>query len=756
MTTNLSIFGIRHHGPGSARALVTELETLQPDCLLVEGPSDADSLIPWLDHELLAPPVALIMVRTDAPNRAGIFPFARFSPEYQAIRYGLRTGIETAFMDLPQATILAREEKFVPPDADALQELARLAGFESVEPWWNMMVEQRQNRQGIFAAVQELMLAAREASAESPPPDGSPGLNDQREAFMRTRIRRALAQGRQRIAVVCGAYHGPALALLNQANPALEAADAALLADLPAADVEGAWAPWTYGRLALSSGYGSGIQSPGWYDHLWEQSGRTADPGESSIIWLSRIAALLRSEGMDASSAHVIEAARLADSLAALRGLPLAGLPELNEATRAVLCFGRDEPLDLIRRKLIVGERMGAVPPDAPMTPLQRDLYRLQQELSLYPEPEQTPLQLDLREERDQARSRLLHRLNLLNIPWGRHIQMRNQMGTFRENWQLQWQPDLAVRVMEAGLWGNSVADAAVGYVAHRSREATHLDDLTKLLDAVMLADLPESVADIVGRIEELAAQRSDILHMMAALPPLARILRYGSVRRMDHRVLRHVVDRLLTRICLGLPGVCASLNDEAAQEVESHITQVHGVVNTLQNPEHRAAWHATLASLLETATIHGLIGGRACRLLFDARVLDADAALRHLERNLSISRYADADLGQAARWLDGFLKGDGLLLIHDQALWALLDQWVITLDEEEFLTIAPLLRRTFSGFHEHVRQQLDERIRHSRPGPSQAALIRSDFDHAAAVQALPFLTRITNASRINTNGITP
>ena len=75
---------------------------------------------------------------------------------------------------------------------------------------------------------------------------------------------------------------------------------------------------------------------------------------------------------------------RLAESLAALRGLALAGLPELTEATQAVLCFGRSEPLDLIQRKLIVGERMGRVPPDAPMTPLQRDLYRLQRELVLH------------------------------------------------------------------------------------------------------------------------------------------------------------------------------------------------------------------------------------------------------------------------------------------------------------------------------------------------------------------------------------
>ena len=75
--------------------------------------------------------------------------------------------------------------------------------------------------------------------------------------------------------------------------------------------------------------------------------------------------------------------------------------------------------MDLIRRKLIVGERLGMVPPGSPMVPLQRDLYHQQKILELPPDPEPTALKLDLREERDLARSHLLHRLRLLDIPWG-------------------------------------------------------------------------------------------------------------------------------------------------------------------------------------------------------------------------------------------------------------------------------------------------------------------------------------------------
>ncbi len=764
--TDLHIFGIRHHGPGSAQALVEALAELEPDIVLVEGPADADPLLPWLDHIALEPPVALVMYRTDEPQRASYFPFARFSPEYQAIRYAQQADVPVRFMDLPQSIVLALQEKFVPPDMEAMQELARLAGFAAVEPWWNAMVEQRQDRRDIFAAILELMATARDASVQSneqaataavdlgtDPVAEAPAqalhipLNDRREAYMRQMVRQARKAGHTRIAIICGAFHGPALHDLSR-HPD----DETLLQGLPTAPVEGAWTPWTYGRLALASGYGSGIRSPGWYDHLWTQALLQATPTESSIVWLTQVAGLLREEGMDTSSAHIIEAVRLAESLAALRGLALAGLPELTEATQAVLCFGRSEPLDLIRRKLIVGERMGRVPPDAPMTPLQRDLYRLQRELALHPEPEARTMVLDLRTPLDHDRSRLLHRLNLLKVSWGKRVKTRNQIGTYQENWRLAWQPEFAVRMIEASVWGTTVERAAAGFVQHEVEAAESLPDLTALLDEVLLADLPESVALIIARIEEMAARNADILHMMGALPPLASVLRYGSVRQTDKQVLRHVVDSLLTRICLGLPGVCAALNDDAAVDVESHISQVHSVVATLRDEAHTGAWHHVLGTLLAQSNVHGLIGGRSCRLLFDARTLDADEALRHLERNLSVSRQTGADLSQAAHWLDGFLKGGGLLLIHDHDLWTLLDRWVMRLEPPQFMMVAPLLRRTFAGFSENVRQQLSERIQHVRPGQPDETLELADFDHAAAARVVPFLAEILGVAQ-DSNG---
>ena len=57
---------------------------------------------------------------------------------------------------------------------------------------------------------------------------------------------------------------------------------------------------------------------------------------------------------MDISVAHVIETVRLAQTTAALRGLPAPTLEEYNEAVTTVMGFGDDMLLQLVRESLIV------------------------------------------------------------------------------------------------------------------------------------------------------------------------------------------------------------------------------------------------------------------------------------------------------------------------------------------------------------------------------------------------------------------
>ncbi|HEX3192720.1 MAG TPA: DUF5682 family protein, partial [Streptosporangiaceae bacterium] len=610
-STGIAVYGIRHHGPGSARSLRAALAGQHPDIVLIEGPPEADDLVALAADPGMRPPVALLGYVPGEPRQAAFWPFAVFSPEWQAITYALDAGVPVRFCDLPAAHQLARkeagEEQPEPRRrSDPVSDLAAAAGYDDPERWWEDVVEHVPGP-AVFDALAEAIAFLR-ADAEDP---GS--REAVREAYMRRVLRRTAREGFERIAVVCGAWHVPALRQMPSA-----ASDDRLLRGLPKVKAAMTWVPWTYGRLSYASGYGAGIRSPGWYDHLF------SSPGQPIERWLARAAAVLRAGGVPASSAHVIESVRLAAALAALRGRPLAGLEEVTEAAHAVLCEGSDLLVALIQRKLVVGERLGTVPPATPMVPLQRDLTDQQRRLRLRPEAEPRDYDLDLRKPNDLARSRLLYRLALLDVPWGTTQQGRTRnIGTFRESWQLTWRPELDLALIEASMWGSTVAAAATQRARSIAAEAAALDVLTALTEQCLLADLGDALAEVLAAVRDRAALDTDVTHLMAALPALVRAARYGDVRGTDPARLGDVAVEMVTRICAGLPAAVTSLDETAERAMRERIDAVHAATGLLADSAGRERWLDTLGRLVPRCP--PLIAGRLTRLLLDAARVGAD-----------------------------------------------------------------------------------------------------------------------------------
>ncbi|GIF13044.1 DUF5682 family protein [Actinoplanes teichomyceticus] len=829
-------YGVRHHGPGSARAVVRELAAQQPDVLLVEGPPEADDLVRWVADSGLEPPVALLGYAVDDPGRAAFWPFAVFSPEWQAIRWAVANDVPVRFFDLPYAYRVgapgagrssgselpdgasetggphppgapgqtaeagdpgvperapdavgdtpaaagasedggaeapngdaathratggnaathhttdgdaathhttggdtathraAGGEAAAPQDSEAaaprdgdegdrsarpvdpIGELAAAAGYDDPERWWEDVVEHR--GVPVFEAIAEAMTAIREAAPEDPD-------DLLREAYMRT-VLREVRRKHQNIAVVCGAWHVPALI---RRVPIKQ--DTALLRGRRKGKVAFTWVPWTYGRLASWSGYGAGVSSPGWYHHLFTSA--------DSVVprWLVSAAGVLRAEGVPTSSAHVIEATRLAEALATLRGRPLAGLAEVTEAAEAVMCDGEPLRTELIARRLVVGERLGTVPDEMPAVPLARDLAAQQRTLRLRPEATERRLELDLRKDTDLRRSRLLHRLRTLDVPWGEPAAGRRGTGTFREEWMLRWQPEFAVRLVEGSMWGTTVAAAATARVVRRAGAARTLAEVTALLETCLLADLAEAYPRVLAALDTRAALDADVHHLMAALPALARTLRYGDVRRTDVAGLAAVTASLLKRICAGLPSAAGSLADEAAKQLRDGVDGVHHAVSLLADDDLRELWLATVESLARRPDLHGLPAGRLTRLLLEAGRLDAAEVRRRLRLPLTVG----TPPAHAAAWVEGFLSGGGLLLVHDDALLGLVDEWLADVPAEAFDDVLPLLRRTFASFDAGERRAIGERVAGPRPGAPATGAVSIDEERALSV--LPVL----------------
>lgn len=784
MSQSVSLFGVRHHGPGCARSLLAALHARQPDCVLIEGPAGTEALLTHVSDPAMVPPVALLSYSVDDPQLAVFHPYALFSPEWQALQWARDAGVPVQFIDVPPSLSLEWQQQAkagqVPsmaegeaegdldaataedttavtgPDdlpavsadapleeapatdadpplpSDPLDWLARAAGYGDGEAWWNHMVEERGDGQDLFAAIAEAM---HEVRAHAPPRPSARAAQDAiREAHMRAGLRAACKQY-QRIAVVCGAWHVPALDAAALAAHSV-AADNRLLKGMPKRKTQSTWVPWTYRHLSAGSGYGAGVDAPGWYDHLWRNAGARH---QRAIGWYARVAGLLRESGLDCSSAHLIEAARLADTLAAMRERPAPGLEEINDATRSVICNGDDTPMQLIRNRLLLGDALGSVPTAVPVVPLQRDLEALQKRLRLKPEALARTLDLDLRGDTDLQRSHLLHRLALLDIPWGQLTHAGNSArGTFHEYWQLAWQPHFQVDLIDASRLGQTLAAAASQRALEEARHATQLSVLSALVDRVLLANLPEAVSAIASELEARAATDADPLTLLDALPSLANVYRYGNVRRTEGEQVAHLFDGMLQRACIGLKIALCDLDDGRAEQARETLLAADRAIALRGDEAGQQAWRRSLANVALSTTTSALVAGAGTRLLLDAGHLDGTQVNLQLQRALS----AGAEPLPAAHWLDGFLNRNATVLLHDDAVWHLIDAWVCGLTDEHLVQVLPLVRRTFAEFEAAERRDLGERVKRG-VGAAPAAVVASTWNITRAERALPMLREL-------------
>ena len=727
MVDGIHFLGIRHHGPGSAKNVKAYLEELEPDIILLEGPPEAEPLLARVLHEQMKPPVALLAYQPDEPRRAVFYPFAEFSPEWQSMCYAVRREVPLRFFDLPLVHHLAfwkeREEQSVNEKSgeegvcdeipgetseaeisgkavvsavsellpvDPFAHLAKAAGYDDPELWWEVNFENRQRNEEVFAAVKEAVSVLREYF---PKTDRETLL---REAWMRKMIRAAQKENFERIVVVCGAWHVPALDDMPKVKD-----DNELLKGLPKVKVECTWIPWTYDRLAFRSGYGAGIESPGWYHYLWHH------PEDDGTLWVSRIASLLRQKNMDISVAHVIETVRLAQVTAALRDLPYPSLNEYNEAVTTVMGFGDDILLQIIKEELIISNRLGSVPDDVPKVPLLVDVEKIQKRLRVPFTAEIKELILDLRKPNDLERSIFFHRLQLLGIDWT-ILGRIDGKGTFKEKWTLYHKPEQIIQIIERAIWGNTVMEATQKYLLKQMAEIQHIPELTALLSTVLPADLPALVEAMTVQLDRLSAASTDILEMMEAVPDLVNIVRYGNVRNLDFSKVGDMLEAMIARILAGGVLVCINIDEEAAGDLLNKLVATDYALSILNREELNLMWRNFIGQVRSSANVHPLLSGYATRLLNDKGEISAEEMETTLSFYSSVGN-APADM---AYWFEGFLRSSGSILLLDDRLWNLVNNWVCSQDKETFMELLPVLRRTFSEFTSAERRKLGEKAR--------------------------------------------
>lgn len=680
----LHIFGVRHLSPGASREILTLCEKVRPDAVLVEGPSDATGIMAELTREGCVPPVAVLAYTEAPPVRSFMLPFASYSPEYIAIKWALENGADAEFIDLPSTATLAKlsrkntveKPEGMEEELSVYQRFALASGETDFDAFWENAFEHLPDggyRQAAFAFGEGM----RSLSAPSEE-------NLTRERFMRSRIRAASTRGYRDILVVCGAYHAPELdkEYPDETPPELETVPGRLTL-----------MPYSYLRLAAKTGYGAGNQSPFYYELLWKMRGNTADIPAAFFIGMAEV---MREAGSFRSSAEVQDAVLLARALASLRGRREPVLEDLRRAAVTVLGRGEVQTVAEALAHMETGIAVGALPEGALRTPTQDDFHRLLRErrLTAYLSPVAAELSLDLREKLTggfgallgRGRSEFLHRLDALEIGFGRIQSGGQTKAGWKENWVLQWSPEAEIALTEAALFGVTVESAAEARLNEQIKASASLARTADVLEKALLCGLPALFVTACAALRDSLAEREGFADAVSVCASLSRVLRYGSLRVTDTDAVSALLGRLFLRACLTLPE--ASFCDY--QEARACLGNLHILAQV--RAEHPtltdgAQWDNAVAELSESERAAPLLSGYACALRLEAGTLD-DKGL-----SVQISARLSPD------WFEGLAARNRFMLVSRPALLRALDGFLETLDEGRFMRALVSLRRTFSSF---------------------------------------------------------
>lgn len=713
------LFGVRHLSPGGAWHLRRLLEERKPRLVLVEGPSDLTPQLSDLVRPETKPPVAILAYTQEVPVHTILYPFAEYSPEYQAISWAFENGKDCRLIDLPSDVFLAlssgRSRRSAEGSAegsgdrfDVYQALDRQSGEDGHETFWERTLEHTQAHGAYQAGAASFGGQIREITAgqEADWPEIVV-----REAYMCREIHRAIAEGfdPEDIVVVTGAYHVEGL---KTAVPMSDEEERAL----PRVPASKTLMPYSYYRLSSRSGYGAGNKAPAYYGLLWEALCQEK-PYLPAHSYLSRIALWQRDHGTPVSSAEVIEAVRLAYGLAELRGSATPALRDLRDA--AVTCIGQGSfsAISLAVADTEIGTEIGALPEGVSRTSIQEDFYRQLKELKLEKFKSLTAqeLPLDLRENRavksekaafmDLERSFFLHRLRVLGIHFGENRSVRQEGATWAESWALRWTPESEIQLVESALKGDTIGQAVSFEMKEQVENASNIGEIAGVIENAFLCGMPRTVEYATAALQAMAVDAAAVDDLAVTAYRLSSMVQYGSIRRLDPTPLVPILQQLFLRSCLLLPGACVCDDNGAGIMIEA-IGQLNAVALAQEFLE-RDLWVSALRETAGRDDLNTRCSGFAAAALLERGEMNNEELSAEVQRRLS--RGVPADLG--AGWFQGLAMKNRYALIARLSLWQSLSEYLDTLDEEEFKRALVFLRRAFADFSAKEKSDIAENL---------------------------------------------
>lgn len=771
---------VRHHSPRSSAVVRSLLERARPKIVLIEGPSDANELIPLLLDAETEPPVALLGYRTDGEVASAFWPFAAYSPEYVALRWALENGAEARFIDAPSNMSLGDEARAMRAPrggrsgeaggaaggrereegtaggregegaececegaeeegrgASAFEACAEGAGVRTFEELWEAHLEAPAYEPEQFREV--VVEFAHLVRATHPRE-----IDRARDAYMLRQIGEALRGAGGEVAVVAGAAHVAAM-VAGEVDLGLEA-------KLPKPVASALTViPFSFTRLSEQTGYGAGNRAPRFFQRAFE---RGCDFERASLETMLELAAELRLGGHSASLADALEAFRLAKTLSSLRGKTAAGLDELFEASTATFGRGDRAAIEGALTRIVVGSQVGRVTQKAGQGSLQREFWRELRRLGLPEGDVPRQVLLHLTQGHEVEASVFLQRLRVAGVPYAHFLGLTRVARGYNpgaakapvaggvealrratEAWEAQWTPATESVLVERVVLGDSLESVCTRLLCDRAAAALTTGEAAECVLDASLAGCVEAAGRTLDRCERLASGDEDVASLAHGCAVLSCLLRYGGFR-LEALSTRSAIAPLCVhwfrRAVLRLPA-SASCDNDAAAKLREAMRALHDVALTQPSVDPDLWWEA-LEVLAGDFACHASLAGFALGLLHLVDRVSDDEVARAFA--LRLAPGGGGGPLRAAAFVAGFLEVNAQAIVRSRPVVAALDGFFSSLEPVAFRDLLPVLRRAFVRLREAERRLLLEgvfAVRGLTPSPEARAAVSASEQEALA-----------------------
>ena len=721
-------FPIRHHSPACAWHLKKAVAAYEPDCILIEGPENAQEQIRVLAHPETKAPVALYyfykdskgLLSEDKEDYRCYYPFLDSSPELVAMREAEALGIPARFIDLPYGEILIgtaedrgiRAEREKPSYNDDyllsrsayLRRLCEKTGLRSFDELWEKYFEIG----GLFLETADFIrlvsvqcgLSRQHTPKEELEADGCL----LRERYMAQQI--AEASGKyKRILVVTGGFHTYGLMELETLQPAAKPVKLHRLADRD----QGVY-PIAYSMEAADAlnGYASGMQSPGFYQQVWDRLLKKETPEGAyegaALHQLVSAGRQARKKKEPLSSYDIICALSMAKGLAALRGKQEPGLYELRDAALSSFVKGEYSPsTDLplrILSELNRGKQVGSLCRDADRPPLILDFEEQCRKFGLKIQAAGQQEEL-FTKEKHLAMSRFFYQIEYLGTGFARRTRgadllNRKDKSRIREIWSYRFSGSVLAALVDVSMMGGTVAEASRTRLVRQFQTSQSSQEAARLMAQGFLMGFLEEQARMGMHIREVLMEDGDFFSLTKGFSHLRMLYELQELYEVqDSAELEELIRICFQKIVQLLPSM-AQVKDEQLKECMEGCLSLYQITGRPGFVRYRPVLLEAFERLLGQrgitpgleGTVLGLLYGYESR--YEARIRSAAAGYLQGTDEMQM---------KSAAFLRGlFYTARDFVFVQEHFL-EMIDGLLEKLSGEAFMKLLPELRQAFGYF---------------------------------------------------------